>query len=185
MTLLTVSLPTTGTARGSEEVDVGNALAAILADYNGSITPENLKNGGVAENWVLPALAAKLGLASRAATQTVVQTMATGWQSPIGVSITQPDPGFTLVFWQAQVRLTSGPNGIVGLSVDGIIDQPRDPVSFTNTGAFLYNGETGEPRFRMVPYNLTGSHSFQVTGAINSGSGIMQNAALRVFTVGF
>jgi hypothetical protein len=96
MTLLTVSLPTTGTARGSEEVDVGNALAAILADYNGSITPENLKNGGVAENWVLPALAAKLGLASRAATQTVVQTMATGWQSPIGVSITQPDPGFTL-----------------------------------------------------------------------------------------
>jgi hypothetical protein len=45
MSVLNPILPTAGDPRGGEEIDTLNALAAILADYNGQINNDNLAAG--------------------------------------------------------------------------------------------------------------------------------------------
>ncbi len=49
MGILSPALPTLGAPRGDEEADVRNALSAIVADYNGNVGTENIRDGSIAE----------------------------------------------------------------------------------------------------------------------------------------
>lgn len=47
MTIVNPTMPTPGSPRGGEEIDLANAVQALLSDYNGNIDTTNLKDGAV------------------------------------------------------------------------------------------------------------------------------------------
>jgi hypothetical protein len=47
VTIINPTMPTPGDARGAEEIDLANALQALLADYNGSINADNIAAGAI------------------------------------------------------------------------------------------------------------------------------------------
>ena len=188
MGLISPTLPTTGQARGSEEVDVLNTLTALVNLVNGNLDDANMAAAGLTSDSLITALAQQLGVSDSGAVRRGKSIIATEETRTVNsyATLTTPDRvqnvvlptnGLLFVAYQAEWKASAG--AVTGRAAIFLgANQLKESQAGTNAAPVAQSAASGGTADQWKPLSteqyglVTASGSVAYTGDVTTGQAL-------------